>query len=216
MCSAPSESTRPTNLTSGCPPYAPRKQVTDPESLTNIRVHAHKHHTFDHFRDHFPNFSHYSKESQRAISAISFDTSRDQTGVTRDPRAKKSCKCGLLNHVGRHDEEEDVEDEFLSRPASLNSPESNGITKVVIGYVPGAFRIAELVLFTADGMKVCEWNMYQDLKMDDRPKLEENILTPPEAEAHENGKRVVKWILGGFWGTADLVVERLGVVWRRV
>jgi len=119
--------------------------------------------------------------------------------------------------VGRHDQEkEEVEDKFLSRPASLNSPDSNGITKVIIGYLPGTFCIAALTLFTADGMKVCEWNMSEDKKKEERPKLEEEILTPPEEGMEENGKKVVTWVLGGFWGRADLVVEKLGAIWRRV
>lgn len=184
--------------------------------MTNVRIHAHEHHIRDHFRDLSPNFGHYSKESQRAIAAIGFNTSRDQAGA-QDPRAKVQCKCGLVNHVGRKDhEKEDIDDKFLSRPASLDNPDSNGITKVIVGYVPGTFRVAALTLVTADGIPVCQWNMYDDLKPEKRPKLEEKTLTPPDEDADENGKKVVKWVLAGFWGRANLVVERLGVVWRRV
>jgi hypothetical protein len=185
--------------------------------LTNIRIHGHQHHLTDHFRGRFPNISHYSRECERAISGIGFSTSRNQVGADGDPRANTKCKCGLRNHVGRKEHEmESIDEKYLSHPSALSNPDSNGITKVVVGYIPGTFRVASLILSTADGMKVCEWNMYNDMKAERRPKLETKVLTPPEDEEEEGGKKVVKWVLAGFWGRADLVVERLGVIWRRV
>jgi hypothetical protein len=130
-------------------------------SLTAVRIHAHKHHTGDHFRAVLGNFdfTHFSRESEKAVSAIAFNTSRDG-GTEKDLKSKTVCKCGLINHVGRNDpEKEAIDMKYLSRAAKLETSPFNtnhaggGITKVVVGFVTGSFRIAALTLFSGDGMK---------------------------------------------------------------
>jgi hypothetical protein len=57
--------------------------------------------------------------------------------------------------------------------------------------------------------------MYDDVVQ--RPKLEMRSLVPPEEDAFEKDQaKQAKWVLAGFWGRADLVIEQLGVIWRKL
>lgn len=162
-------------------------------------------------------------------------TFNHETGFTtsRDPGEsgkKATCGCGCVHHIGRDGKANELEmdERYMSRLADVsnvaatngftnNSTIASGVVKVVISYAPGAGRIAGVKLYAPGGLKVLEWDSQRLKKSEEKVQVVEVPQTPPEGDDDfDDGKGGPKWILGGFWGSADLVVNRLGAVWRRV
>ncbi len=160
--------------------------VQIPSRLTKIRIHSHQHHFMDNGMD-----SHFSKESVGAIACIGFTTVRD--GNT--PPGKD----GVVNRVGRPN----YDLEYMSRCADVSS---NAVTKVLVEYIRGQGCIAGLTLYSS-GLEVATKKQWGEAKH--RPSsVKQEWQTPPS----EDGS----WVLVGFRGHSDLVISRIGAIWRRV
>lgn len=190
-------------------------------------------------------FAHFSKHSQGAIAGIGFTTFRDKNAKTTPssfsaaaiaatPRST-TCPCHCTSHVGRPTSNLCMEPPYISHYGDTSS----GITRVDIAYSPspgaGNCMIGALKLTDSAGMVVLDWDMYRDCAEWDREerevgraKLVVKTVYPPrdeeDGEADDvgagggvGGRKRPKWVLGGFWGSVgEVVVGRLGVVWRRV
>lgn len=134
--------------------------------------------------------SHFSKECVGAISCIGFSTVRDGDATPG--------KDGVVNHVGRPN----YELEHMSRCADLTT---GAVTKVLVEYIRGKGFIAGLTLYSS-GLEVA--GSRKQNAVGTGKKIQQEWQTPPS----EDGS----WVLAGFWGHGDLVIRRLGAIWRRV
>ena len=153
--------------------------------LAKVRIHAHKHHFMDNGME-----PHFSKEAVGAVSCIGFSTVRDQNTAPG--------KDGVVHRVGRPS----YDAEYMSRCADVLS---DPVTKVLIEYIPGKGCIAGLTLYSS-GLEVAsrkQWGEAAPIPSGVRQEWQ----TPPSDDG--------SWDLIGFWGHADLVIGRLGAIWRR-
>ena len=139
-----------------------------------------------------------------------------------------TCPCHHPHHIGLPIPHLSKSQPYISRRADTSS---SPITQVSIGYLPGASNptVGALKLTDSSGMVVLDWDMYRDCpewggeeKRGGSAGLVVERVEPPreeeEGEELEVGaKKGPRWALGGFWGSCgEVVVARLGVVWRRV
>lgn len=91
----------------------------------------------------------------------------------------------------------------MSRIADVST---SGVDKVLVEYVPGKGYISGLTLYSS-GLEVASRKQWDGSKPD-RAGVKEEWQTPPTGDG--------TWVLVGFWGHSDLLITRLGIIWRRV
>lgn len=135
--------------------------------------------------------SHFSKEAVGAISCIGFSTARDQHAAPG--------KDGVVHRIGRPS----YDVEYMSRCADVSS---DPVTKVLVEYTPGNNCIAGLTLYRL-GLEIASRKQWGEATQTPSG-VKQEWQTPPNDDG--------SWVLVGFWGHVDLVIGRLGAIWRRI
>lgn len=215
------------SLLSGSDPAA------DPCSrLLHLAIHGHKHTSGDDILR--GNFSHFSRQSRGALASIGMITTDGTTSRIGARRSTQLPPCKSPIHHG-------AQKECPGTGFYNTSDVSRGITKVEVGYAPGSGRIGSLKFLDRGGAAVLSWNMYTCTAAgwkagEVQQKLEVKTVVPPAADgvgdnADGEAKEWIEgeqaqgqavgmgnkggWELAGFWGRADVVIQHIGMIWRR-